>query len=431
MAPTKQTRRMSTRGEEAPRSRNPTSQTDLPIDIPTLKTNLGKEISALQSNVEFLKSYNFQEGWVDGELLLKILQKVQKFNSDFDAPFEKSLHRLGKYKPSMDAVEKLVKKFPSALSYQDEDGQIPIQTAANDDGFEYVPLLAKEGFKHKVGGEHARGGLLKVDDDGRNILQLLLDPDLEVVNVENNNAAKRLDVLKELQRLRLLLPKDVQEHSLLQFACSNYERFEFLVSLDPDALAKTKVGNVPLIHYMRREDNSIRLLLKAGFEHHPNIGGLLFIEDDNGTSAFESLCDEHGEEKMMNILHGILSPKRDFPILHHVFIKAQQHKQLFTKKFPWAYHLKDHDGRTLQQSILAAGPEVMNVHDELFASLTDDQIQMKDPVTTLFPFAAMAVGEHADLEKCFYMLLRQPSVLENRPRATRNEPRRKKRKVSK
>lgn len=76
----------------------------------------------------------------------------------------------------------------------------------------------------------------------------------------------------------------------------------------------------------------------------------------------------------------------------------------------------------------------MNSNDILFATLTDSQIQTKDPITTLYPFAAMAVGEHADLKNCFYLLRRQPSVLDQRSRANnesgRRRRRRKKRKMN-
>ena len=40
----------------------------------------------------------------------------------------------------------------------------------------------------------------------------------------------------------------------------------------------------------------------------------------------------------------------------------------------------------------------------LLATLTDDQIREKDPVTSLYPFAAVASGEDGDLEKSFYLL---------------------------
>ena len=134
----------------------------------------------------------------------------------------------------------------------------------------------------------------------------------------------------------------------------------------------------------------------------------------------------------MNTLYNILSSMKNYPILHHIFTKAPKYKELFAKKFPWAGSLKDHNGRSLHQAILAAGPKVMNENEVLFAMLTDDQIQEKDPITTLFPFAAMSVGEHADLERCFYLLRRHPSVLDRRSRSNSSvRRRRKKQQVSK
>ena len=140
-----------------------------------------------------------------------------------------------------------------------------------------------------------------------------------------------------------------------------------------------------------------------------------------------------GSKDFVESLHNILSPTKDYPILHHVLPKASKHREIFTNKFPWAGSLKDHNGRSLHQAILAAGPKVMNEYGLLFATLTDEQIQEKDPITTLFPFVAMAVGEHADLEKSFYLLRRYPSVMDKRSRVNPSVRRssRKKRKVSK
>ena len=41
------------------------------------------------------------------------------------------------------------------------------------DGARYIPLLAKEGVKHKLGGEDGRGGLLVVNKDGDITLHFL------------------------------------------------------------------------------------------------------------------------------------------------------------------------------------------------------------------------------------------------------------------
>ena len=66
-------------------------------------------------------------------------------------------------KPSAEAVEKVVHKFPSTLSCPNGSGNIPIQNAAHSvDAFDYIPIPVKEGIKHKVGGD-ARDGLPMVD----------------------------------------------------------------------------------------------------------------------------------------------------------------------------------------------------------------------------------------------------------------------------
>jgi len=59
----------------------------------------------------------------------------------------------------------MIDNVPSSLSYEDAGDCLPIFTAAKDgESAQYVPLLAKEGVDHNVGGDYARGGLLRVGD---------------------------------------------------------------------------------------------------------------------------------------------------------------------------------------------------------------------------------------------------------------------------
>ena len=372
-------------------------------------------IATFQNNLDFIKSLYFHEERKDEKCKKEILDLLEEANEKIEKAFGKSMHRLWNHKPSVEALEKVVRKFPSTLSYEDDYGRIPIQLAVVGDGFEYVPVLAKEGIKHEVGGEDARGGLLTIDpsdDNGWNTLQWLSG----VITV-SINGEKRLKVLKELRKMGVLLKKDIQEYQLLCYACGCKERFEYLVDWDPNALIETRYLNEPLIHSLKQEEGLFPLL-KAGFEKHPNIGGLLFIKDDTGNKALDTIFNQFGKDKVMEILHRIFSPQNNYHILHHVFIKAPEHIPTFLNKFPWATQLRDHHGRSLQQAVLAAGPKVMNANDFLFPMLTDDQIREKDPITTLYPFAAMAVGENADLEKSFYLLRRHPLVLERRSRSS-------------
>ena len=385
-------------------------------------------ISTFQSNLDFVKSLYFHEEWKDEKCRDAILFALEEANEKIEKAFGKSMHMLRSHAPSFLAVEKVAKKFPSTLSHPNEGGSIPIQTAATGDGgFEYVSFLAKEGVKHKVGGDDARGRLLMIDpsdEDGWNTLQMLTN----YYDVDEEDA---MHMLKELQQAGLLLKKDIKEQALLKISCykQSKERFEYLANWDPDALIDTRIEDKPLAHTI--DSDQLPVFLESSFKHHPDLCGLLFIKDDNGNIAFDTMCNDIGKKETMTMLNDFLARKCDYPILHHIFTKALQHKELFMEYFPWATQLKDHQGRSLQQAVLAAGSNIMNQHSHIFAMLTDDQIQERDPVTTLYPFAAMAVGEHADLKKSYYLLRRHPSVLDRRARAPDGQSisrRRKKRK---
>ncbi|GFH44072.1 hypothetical protein CTEN210_00546 [Chaetoceros tenuissimus] len=375
------------------------------------------DISTFQSNLDFIKSLHFNEEWKDENCRDTILAALEEANKKIENAFGESIQRLFAHKPTAEAVEKVVKKFPSTLSYEDVNGLIPIQKAAfGHGGFKYVPIMAKKGTENKVGGEDARGGLLLIDPSDRdewNTLQMLSN-----YGAENDSEEDAIHMLKELRKAGLLLKKDIEEQQLLKISGLNRskKRFEYFASWDPEALINTRVGNKPLAHSI--SSTRLPVFLESSFKYHPHIGGLLFIKDDDGNIAIDSMCNRFGEKKTMGILYDLLTPKSDYPILHHVFTKAPQHKDLFMEYFPWATQLRDHHGRSFQQAVLAAGPDIMNANNFLFPMLTDDQIRERDPVTTLYPFAAMAVGENADLKKSFYLLRRHPSVLERRSRSS-------------
>ena len=88
-----------------------------------------------------------------------------------------ALHRLHKSKPSINTVNELIQGIPDALSIKNEKDQLPIQSVVwNRNSVRYVPILAKVGTIHEVGGRGMRGGLLvvdpTVDDDDWNPLQV-------------------------------------------------------------------------------------------------------------------------------------------------------------------------------------------------------------------------------------------------------------------
>ncbi|GFH56800.1 hypothetical protein CTEN210_13276 [Chaetoceros tenuissimus] len=375
-------------------------------------------IATFQDNLSFIKDIYSKGEWKDKKCRDEILEALEEANSKILNAFCKSVHNLSDHKPSTKSVEKVVTKFPSTLSSLNEDGRLPIQSAVENDatGLDFVVVLAKEGLKHDVGDENARGGLLTVDpkdENGWNTLQCFSNIDTEDSEHSEEYDVRSVNALKQLQRLGLLKKKDIQQYGLLWCSCRNKGRFEYFTSLDPDALLNTKVDNIPWIHDVV-DINHLSLALKEGFRYFGSIGGLLFVKNIEGETLLDSSIEYYGTEPMMTMLHELLLPACNYPILHHIFLKAPQHKDVFIQKFPWAYQLRDHNNRSLHQAILAAGPEMMNNNDFLFAALSDDQIRERDPVTTLYPFAAMATGSNADLEKSFYLLRREPGVLDQR-----------------
>ncbi|GFH59706.1 predicted protein [Chaetoceros tenuissimus] len=244
------------------------------------------------------------------------------------------------------------------------------------------------------------------------LLRLVTSHESDGVAADEN----RVNALKELVKLGLLKKKHVSrtrtdnENLLVDCDVRFTKVFDFLSSFDPDSLFTIweSFGDI----------EKTTQFLEAGFNHFPNVGGLLFHKNEDGkTTVLDKAFEIYGKKKVMEILRKILSPKSDYPILHHIFSKAPQYKDLFSEKFGWAHGiLRDHNGRTLHQAVLAAGPMIVKKNAVLFTQLQDSQILEKDPITTLFPFAAMAVGEHGDLHKCFELLRRQPSVLERKAR---------------
>jgi len=75
-----------------------------------------------------------------------------------------ALHRLHETQPTIETVKELIQGFPDALSFKDEHNRVPVQSAIwSNTATKYLPILAKEGIKHEVGGRGMRGGLLVED----------------------------------------------------------------------------------------------------------------------------------------------------------------------------------------------------------------------------------------------------------------------------
>jgi hypothetical protein len=133
----------------------------------------------------------------------------------------KALHRLKTSKPSEDTVKQMVEGIPSSLSYKCAASQrFPVQSAVwYTNSIKYLPILAKEGIKHNVGGIDKRGGLLVTDpsdpnDHNPNTLHVL-------VNIGDDSDVIPLNAMKVLRKARLLVKTDIKEQDLLQWSTAN------------------------------------------------------------------------------------------------------------------------------------------------------------------------------------------------------------------
>jgi hypothetical protein len=80
---------------------------------------------ALNTAIDLEKEFKEDDKFIDD---LETVVKIAKIG--FTAATGGALHRLHISKPSIDAVTNLVQRIPDALSWKNDKGQLPIQSAA-------------------------------------------------------------------------------------------------------------------------------------------------------------------------------------------------------------------------------------------------------------------------------------------------------------
>jgi hypothetical protein len=331
------------------------------------------------------------------------------------------LHNLREHQPDEDTLQKIIDNVHSSLSYEDDEGYLPIFSSSNyKESVHYVPLLAKEGVKHNVGGDDARGGLL----GGCNVLTALTFYDCHI-----DADPLYLDVMKKLKESKLFLREDIQDHHLLYLACkpASSMRFEFLAGWCPEGLMTSKYA-LPLIHAQIKNCSIeyLSMVLKTALNYHPNDLGLLFLKDSEGQTACERAFKKYGNDKTMAAI-GELIPFDDpkIPILHHVAKHAPQYMKDFGSRYPSATYFRDSQGRTLHQAKLASGHKTYMDDPMFFLEMSDEQMREIDPGNDLYPFMVAASGETCDLSAVYSLLRRNPTL------AHRSKPKRRRKRKRK
>ena len=381
----------------------------------------------------------------DKEFFNDLEQVLKTANKGFTNATGNALHRLNETKPSIDTVKELIQGIPDALSFLDEEDQLPIQSAVWDmNTVKYIPILAKEGIKHEVGGRGMRGGLLVRDPDEEetNTLELLVTlgvSDCQVlINLGDDDDPIRCDpaflgALKELRKDNLFLKKDIKDHHLLFWSCNpdSKMRFAYLADWDPDCLITTGLVTsetiyLPMSHaiieyYSEDSLTHFTMYFQTALKHHPQHLGMLFQKDDSGKTLFERAINKYGEEKCFNVIKQYIPTDSKLPILHHVVKNAPKYMNDFAIHYLSAMYLRDEDGRTLTQATIASGSKTLKNDTMFFGKMTDDEIAELDPVTKQYPFLTCAACESSDLSTIYALMLRNPSLLEKYIEQTTDE----------
>jgi hypothetical protein len=344
----------------------------------------------------------------------KILNKAKK---ELTVHTGEYLHDLDSTKPDKETLQKMVAVVPLALSHPNKKGQLPIHLAAwGPRSVGYIPLLAKEGITHQVGGHDNRGGLLvgdPRDNDRETVLQLLTNLTIDTNPVPYDTACR--NTMMELRESNLLLKEDIQEYDLLYYAChpGAQLRFDYFVDWDAQGLKNRQVGGLPIIHARIKEDTieCFQVFLKAALNHYPQDLGLLFQQDNDGQTACERAFDKYGKDETMKAIRECIpfdDPK--LPILHHVVKDAPQFMNDFAFRYPLAAYLRDEQGRTLHQAYIASGTKTYKNNAMFFIRMSDDEIREIDPATDLYPFMVLASDQTSDLSAVNFLLRRNPSL---------------------
>jgi hypothetical protein len=187
----------------------------------------------------------------------------------------------------------------------------------------FVPVVARLAIELGSFEEQYRGGLLCADDDGNNVLNILMctiNPKRHKNNWEHHELAdtKYLQVLIQLRQMGLLKKEDINRYDMLSRLCFNQDfyfaekRFRFLIEWDPtELIRRDEYGCVPL-DYAAINFPSIemfRFILECGMRYFPKKKGisLPFQEDMDNETPFQEACKKYGHKQVMMVISDTLN----------------------------------------------------------------------------------------------------------------------------
>jgi hypothetical protein len=375
-------------------------------------------IDELYNTLYMLKSNKYK---LDSRYINNVKKQCAEMIESLTELSGEYLHKIEENNPCEQKLENMIDIVPSSLTYKNELGQLPIQSAVwYTSSAKYIPFLAAQGVKHGVG---QRGGLLVSDpcsEEKDNVLQLLACLVNDDEDHETNDSAC-LNILQRLEQSNLFLKQDIQDYDLLYWSChpTFKLRFEYFARMNPGRLKQHRYQGKPIFHANIIDDaefgnvDCFHLFFNNALKYYPNEIGLLFQNDDDGHTAFHYAIENYGKEATFNAIEKCvpLDGAGNISILHRVVEHAPEFLNDFAKRYPSSIFVRDKCGRKLYQSELASGNRTFGEDSLFFLRLSDDQVSEIDPRTALFPFMVAASDQTSDLPAVYYLLKKNPSLL--------------------
>ncbi len=331
----------------------------------------------------------------------KLVLNVRVAHATFEKGIAEYMHAEMYDHSEVQTVERIIEENPYYLTAKNGDGDLPIHSATSDSSSfpTLIPLLAKAGIQHGVGGESGRGGLLVENSDGGNPLVWMA-------------LHGHLDGMKALLNAEppLLIKSDVAEYALLHEATqgNNLDMMKMMIEIDPAALYQMEQhGRLP-IHYVNSLD-AFSLLLKSAIDYdpkHTSVGGL-FVRDEDGDMPINQFIEQEGKEDTITCIEQALSAYNDIPILHKAILHTPKYVHDIITAFPDSCFLRDENGRLPIHVALETG---MKWSLELTAIMNGnlEHLGEVDPVTQLCLGALAAIKPTCGLRTINYLMLKHP-----------------------
>ena len=120
----------------------------------------------MEEPLHTLKLLNDAQHSLDPDYIKDVMEGLTKITGTY-------LHNLHQKQTNEESLKKMIDACPASLSYKCDKGFLPIKTAAKYmKSVQYIPMLAREGVRHNVGGPDGRGGLILRPKGFWNALQM-------------------------------------------------------------------------------------------------------------------------------------------------------------------------------------------------------------------------------------------------------------------